>query len=167
MQRTKWYIYLSLWLETTKIIENLHKFLQNRLAVNIDCRRFERSEYPRHEPNRYVHLEKVPQRPVMNSNLLGHLFRVHMPTQKYPECTDVYSGLLSGDAFSVRYFWGYKVIRLWGCKVMRLPCGMNASVHFSVWVKPSRQLVPNNSSTILGYKVAVRNACLRASNGRL
>ena len=73
-------------------------------ASPLSNRRFERSEYPRHEPNRNVHLEKVPQQPVMNSNLLGHPFRVHMPTQKYPECTDVYSGLLSGDAFSVIYF---------------------------------------------------------------
>jgi hypothetical protein len=65
--------------------------------------KFERSEYPRHEPNRYVHLEEVPQQQVMYSYMLGHPFRVHISTHEYPECTDVYSGLWSGDAFSVIY----------------------------------------------------------------
>ena len=49
-------------------------------ASPLSNRRFERSEYPRHKPNWNVHLEEVPEQQVMNSNVLGHPFRVHIPT---------------------------------------------------------------------------------------
>ena len=49
-------------------------------ASPLSNRRFERSEYPRHEPSRYVHLEKVPQQQVKNNNVLGHPFWVHIST---------------------------------------------------------------------------------------
>ena len=61
-------------------------------ASPLSNRRFERSEYPRYNPNRNVHLEEVPQQPVTNSKMSGHPFRMHISTHEYPECTDLYSG---------------------------------------------------------------------------
>ena len=49
-------------------------------ASPLSNRRFERSEYPRPKANRDVHLEEVPEQQVMSSNVLGHPFRVHIPT---------------------------------------------------------------------------------------
>ena len=88
----------------SRVILALIRMVEKTLKASpLSNRRFERSEYPRYNPNKYVHLEEVPQQPVMNSKMSGHPFRVHISTHEYPECTDVYSVLLSGDAFSVIY----------------------------------------------------------------
>lgn len=71
----------------------LIRMVEKTLKVSpLSNRRFERSEYPRYNPNKYVHLEEVPQQPVTNSKMSGHPFRVHISTHDCPECTDVYSG---------------------------------------------------------------------------